>query len=433
MTAQPINIKFNREIFTAENLFILCLILFPVFTLSLQRWISICLFIAFGSALYILAKKSPQRVNDVSTQVSKTWLAALLITLATPLVAIGLGQLFRQELILPAFDNASRFLLVVPIVLVIIRKKINTFKLLEYVVPATILVTALSILIHPSLRYGASRLTTYFVDPLTFGSICLSLALISLVSIDFYKTDMLWVRLYKLSGFLIGLYMSFISGSRTGWMAIPMVLWIWLRVKKNIPHWLILALVTVFCAGIYLFIPMVKIRVDAGLSEFLNYQWNALNPDTSIELRMSFARIGWFLFCQNPLGGWGDTGFKALLNSPQLMQFATPFATELTMEAGFHNEITTNMVRSGIWGLLSSAALFAVPIALFVEGLRSQSALTRNHALIAISYIVCVLVSGMSTEVFNLKFTAAFHAMMIACFTGSLLVVMSSEKNIQSL
>lgn len=436
MTTPPIKNHFKKEMLTADSLFILCLALFPVLMLSLQRWISVFLFVAFGVALYILARDGKRQVAKNGGEIPSAWFFALLITLVSPVAAVALGQIFRQELYMPAFDNASRFLMAVPIVLVIARKKINVFKLMEFAVPATIFATALSVLFHPNFKYTGSdvdRITTYFVDPLTFGSICLALALFSLVSIDSEKTDLLWVRLYKLSGFLIGLYMSFISGSRTGWLAIPIVLWIWLRVRKNIPHWVILALVSLFCVGAYALVPVVAIRIDLGVHQLLNYHWNGMNPDDPIESRIAFFRIGWFVFQHNPLGGWGDRGFKPLLDALELRRFAPESTRYLTYQAGFHNEIVTNMVRSGIWGMASSLSLFIMPIMLFARGLRSPSALVKNHALIGISYMICILVSAMSTEIFNLKFTAAFHAFMIACLTASTLVLMSSEKKADNL
>lgn len=433
MNTLLLNKKFTKETFCADNLFILCLTLFPILTLVLKKWISVCLFIALGISLYILVINKKKQINFFSDQVSGVWLVAFIVSMAAPLAAIFLGQTFRQEFVWSSFDSASRFFFAIPIALVIIQKRINAFKLIEYAIPTAILVTALSVLINPDLKWGVDRVTTHFVDPLSFGSICLTLALISLVSIDLYKSDMLSARLYKLSGFAIGLYMSFISGSRTGWMAIPIVLWLWLRFKKNIPHWIIFILVTLFCAGVYFFVPMVRIRVDIGMSELLNYQWNNLNPDESIGMRISFVRIGLFLLGHNPLAGWGDSGFRHLLNAPELQRFATDFTRDFTFQAGFHNEIVTNMVRSGIWGLFSSLALFVVPMALFVKGLRSQSVLIRNHALIAVSYFICVVISGMSTEVFNLKFTATFHSLMIVSLAGSLLVLMSSDQTPKSL
>jgi O-antigen ligase len=429
MNVSSLGKKFSTEFASAENLLVLSLALFPVFSLSVHRWISACLFISFGAAIYILIRDKDRHLNFFSEQVSRVWLTALTIVLTAPVTAIMLGQIFRQEFIASAYDNASRFLLGVPIALVIVRKKINVLKLLEYTIPAGIFFAALGAHINPNLDFDAERVSTHFVDPLTFGSVCLTMALISLVSIDLNEPDKLWVRLYKLCGFAIGLYLAFLSGSRTGWIALPIVLWLWLRFRKNIPHWAIFVLVAAICAAVYFFVPLIHARVNIGMQEVLNYQWYEVNPDNSVGMRISFVRIGLFMFAHNPLGGWGDRGFEHLLSAPELQRFATEYTRNFAFQHGFHNELVTNMVRSGIWGLFSSLALFLVPLACFVKGLRSQSEVVRNHALVGVSYLICVLVSGMSTEVFNLKFTASFHALMIASLVASLIVLMSSHRN----
>ena len=82
--------------------------------------------------------------------------------------------------------------------------------------------------------------------------------------------------------------------------------------------------------------------------------------------------------------------------------------------AGFHNELVTNAVRSGIWGILSTLLMFFAPIALLLKKSPSQ----KEIVTLGLTYIVCEMISGMSTEVLNLKFTAAIYATMIAVLCG---------------
>lgn len=431
MDQQFLKTGLPRSVLTADKLAILCLAVFPLFALTLRGWINACLLVALLLSMWVLVRDRKQQVHQASGQGAEIWLRVFFLALAAPMAAVFLGQLFRREFAWSNYDSASKFLFAIPLVLVILRNRINAVRFIEYAVPATVFITAFSALIHPDLKWGA-RLTTYFVDPLTFGSICLTLALISLVAIDLHKPDSGWVRLYKFAAFVTGLYLSFLSGSRTGWLAIPVVLWLWLRFKKNFPHWVILVAVALFCGAVYFSIPIVRLRLDIGVGELLHYRWDSINRDTSVGMRISFYRIGWDFFCQNPLGGWGDKGFKLLLSAPELEKFASDSTIGFTLNAGFHNEVVTNMVRSGIWGLISGLGLFLVPLALFVRGLRSPSGVVRSYALLSLCYLVCVMVSGMSTEVFNLKYTASFHAMMMASFAGTLLMLMRNRQSSQN-
>jgi O-antigen ligase len=409
----------------ADRFFVLCLAACPVLTLALRGWAGGCLFLAFLLALVMLAG------GHGAAKVDPFWLRALLCTLAAPVAAVALGQIFRHEWSAPAYDSASRFLLAAPVALVIARNGVNFYKLLGFAAPAGIFVTALSVLSQSSFKYvtgDLDRVSTYFVDPLTFGSVCLALALISLVSIDAAGKDSWWLRAVKLAAFFCGLYLSLVSGSRTGWLALPVILWLWLRFRMSLPHWKIGTLVGAFCAAVYLLVPVAAMRIDLALDQLLHYRWDGLNQYQSVGSRVAFIRIGWFVFAHNPLGGWGDTGFRHLLDAPELLRFADETTRHMPYHAGFHNEIVTNMVRSGIWGLVSSVALFAMPLALFVKGLHMSSARLRNHALIGIGYVICILVSGMSTEVFNLKFAAAFHALMFSGLCASFLALAAAER-----
>ena len=131
------------------------------------------------------------------------------------------------------------------------------------------------------------------------------------------------------------------------------------------------------------------------------------------------AREGFYFFKMSPWMGWGDEGYKEHINDPSIVKFANPIVRYLPLEAGFHNEFTTNAVHYGVWGLISTALVFFVPLALFLKAYRRR--VNTQAALIGITYMICELASAMSTEVWNLKFTAALSSIMIATLCGVLL------------
>lgn len=406
-------------------------LIFPLFLLTLQGWVGYCLFsIAFFAAISLIRHRT--KAFPLLTYQQHYWLRLLLLVLAGPVLAVMLGQLFRHSLIWKNYDSPARFLLCLPILWVIIKRDINVLKLLSYSVPLSIFITLIVTQVHPDFSWGTHRIKTYFVDALSFGSLNLTLGIFCLLSINLYQQDSKFLATYKLLGFLAGLYLSLCSGSRTGWAALPIAIWLWFYFRAERPKLsvslLAIALAILSSFAVYYFSTMVQSRINLAVTEALVYDWDGINDNKhSTGQRISFLRIGWFLFLENPLGGWGDQGFKPMLNSPELAKFATKFTREFAYKSGFHNEVITNMVRSGVWGLLSSCALFFVPAVFFARYLRAASLVTRKIALLSFCYIVCVFISGMSTEVFNLKFTASFHAMMYVCLIGSLLVSLRSD------
>jgi O-antigen ligase len=84
-------------------------------------------------------------------------------------------------------------------------------------------------------------------------------------------------------------------------------------------------------------------------------------------------------------------------------------------------------VRSGIGGLLATAALLFVPLLVCARGLRRGAALARHDAMMGLAYCTCVVVSSLGTEVVDLKFAASFYAVMTAVFCGAVLGRRGSE------
>jgi len=314
--------------------------------------------------------------------------------------------------------------LCIPIMYAIVFSNQNVAKLVSYILPFSLLISLTAITYNPHTING--RVTTQAADLLTFGSLSITFGLLCLVSIEFTRKN-LWFNIYKLCGFLIGTYLSILSNSRTGWLALPFVLLLWFYTEgpkfKLSTLFFALMLVGLISVGAYEYIPVVHDRLYTLAHEVAIYQWNSVNPDTSTGMRISFLRIAFDVFWQSPWGGWGDTGFAHLLNSPEITKYATETTIDTALHAGFHNEITTNMVRSGVWGIISSISIFLVPFWFFTRQLALKKPEHRKIALLASCFMLCAFFNGMSTEILNLKYTATFYGLMIAIFAGSLIVL----------
>jgi hypothetical protein len=82
------------------------------------------------------------------------------------------------------------------------------------------------------------------------------------------------------------------------------------------------------------------------------------------------------------------------------------------MGASSHKKFTKNAGHFGVCGLISSALVFFVPLALFLKAYRRR--INPKLALIEIIYMICELESSMTTEVWNLKLTVALPAIIIS-------------------
>ena len=153
-------------------------------------------------------------------------------------------------------------------------------------------------------------------------------------------------------------------------------------------------------------------------TEISNYKWRETNADTSVGLRLSFYRMGVEYFLERPLAGWGDLSWMAQMNRPELAQFASEYARE-SPKHGFHNEIITNSVRSGVWGLMATLGLFGVVFMLAIQGLSLKS--TGDHRLVSLILLVFIshlFIASLTTEITNLVFLSSFIGLTLAVLLG---------------
>jgi O-antigen ligase len=336
-----------------------------------------------------------------------------------PFLATLTAQLLRNDFDLPALDSPARFILAIPILYGLIVSKMNIARLLIIVIPLSAIVTYLLIPYLPQKGWALSpsRLATYSVDPLTFGKISLALGLMSaLVSIKHFNKPYIFIT--ACSGTFIGIYLSIESASKTGWLAMPLVLAFltinFIKEPISLRKKLLLSTVcSIILVAPFLSSATVKERTFIFIQEFQQYHQKDSNKETSTGARISFYIIGSKLFLEKPVEGWGDKNFENRLSNPDFNHLASNETKLLALGAGFHSDIMQNAVRSGLGGLIAYLGIFLVPLFFFIKlYLKNQSC--RLISGLGIIYVCVELVSSLSTEVLSLKSTASFYGLMIA-------------------
>ena len=413
-----------------ENALLGVLALAPIFVLTVKGWTTLTLVLASVLSIVLLLldrnsnltqKQLPQDPTTKSNE--KFWVWLMVITFASPVLAVLISQSLRHDWVLRSYDAPMRFLVAIPVFLCVYKRNLPVMKFWQWSFPLLVITTLAIMPFLQKTGWAAipGRVSTYFVDPLTFGHITLTFGLLSLFVVNQLKQENLLSNAIKILGLGVGIYLSIISGSRTGWMAFPFVLILWWlssfgtkNLLKNLVLCISFSLLTAF--AIYQLSTTVRERSSLTINEISHYTLNKENPYNSVGARLSMAREGFYFFNMSPWMGWGDEGYKEHINDPSIVQFADPIVRNLPFGAGFHNEFTTNAVHYGVWGLISTALVFFVPLALFLKTYRRR--INTQLALIGITYMICELASSMTTEVWNLKFTAALSAVIISVLCG---------------
>jgi O-antigen ligase len=405
----------------SERLLFILFGMAPLFLVTVRSWSSFVLIVSSFFSLVLMI--SSQRINQDGKSdnlILKNW---MIVALIAPVCAIALSSFFRGRYAWSDYDSASRFLLAVAIFLFALHRRVNIVEFLQYSAPCSLVVTLLHQTYFPQPQFWGGRMATYFSDPLVFGYTSLTLGLISLVSINLLKKDSKSVLVFKLLGVFIGFYLSIKSGSRTGWLAVPFLICIWLYFRKiSINKWSGVLVLAVLVALVFAFLAMPSSfydRFSLAFQEVRDYPWVGIAPETSIGLRITFLRIAFDLFASHPILGFGDTRYELLVLPSHVHDYASPESIRFALTAGFHNEIVTNAIRFGVFGLLASLMLFAVPLFVFFRQLNGACFIQRANALVGVVFCICIFVSSLSTEVFDLKYTASFYALMISLLCAS--------------
>ncbi len=396
--------------------------LFPLLYMTYRGWTNRWLIALFILALIFFIKHRSIIKYELQEFSSKL----IVITLLSPFLAILFSQLLRGEINVNAYDGPLRFVLAALVFLYLKHKQINFLQVFQYIGPISLIIATWAIFQFPDTSaYWNGRFASYFVDPLTFGGYALIIGFACLFLINLSK-DSYALTALKIIGFAAGLFLSLGSGSRSGWMAIPFVLGLWIFFHRRHKK-----LVLITSAIVLIGFAMTLILNDSLQQRFLSifqeaHSWftnQANKEEGSGGMRLTMWKMSWVLFLQSPLYGFGDPiGYKHLLSQPLVTSFAGPNALG-AITLGPHHEIFAQMLRSGIFGLVAGLLLFFAPIFVFIKALQKNKA--NLAAQVGLAFVLSLFICSLSIEVFNLKYTSSFYALILACFAAQTL---SSDK-----
>jgi len=380
------------------------LFLYPILLLSVRGGVSGLFFLLAAISMFLMFRDKANRRAD-------SYGIAVGVAMASAVAAILLSQIYHQNFTPQPYDAASRFLLAIPIFMILRNTRPGTLSVVAYGFPLGAIAALITTAIHPVEVDG--RVTSHFLNLIHFGDLALMLGFLSFFSINWVKKDSLPVRLLKVAGLAAGLYLAIRTGSRGGWAAIPAVALIWVVWKS--PSWksIVLTLLALLAAGVigYYAVDMFHQRLDALYSDITGYSQG--NRDTSAGLRFQIWKGALHLFMENPVFGVGPEEFKNAISSLS----GTGLISAEAIEAGkaeVHNEIISKTVNLGVFGAASILSIHLVPLYVFARCLKSASRQARTAAWLGICLVTGFLIFGLTVEIFDLKMTATFYALTVA-------------------
>jgi hypothetical protein len=390
----------------------------PIFLFSIGGWVT-----RVGIAIYVAClisllfdRLAPQQENIKHTKLY-WW---IIFSLGTYFLATGLSQIVNGTFVPNRLDAPSRLLFSILIFYAVFKYRIDFSKILQISIPLSIAFFFLFIELKPdqitlAKSFWGGRYSLPFIDPILLSA---WLTCFGLICLTFTNDEVKFLSIVKNIIFILCLgltiFMAFTTESRTGWLAIPITLIIFLF--KPFKLWAKLLITLIALAGVIYMIttlPATFSRIDVALLELKTYFTTGFQV-TSVGARMEMGALAIKALSLKPYFGWSET----LFINPEIASYLTKTYAESTLflakNTGFHSDVYAAMVRSGALGIFAYLATFLTPLLLFCYLLIKGVKAVKNIALAGLATIVTCMIASTTAEILAYKYSVTIFSYLIA-------------------
>lgn len=372
-----------------------------------------CLYLLLLLSLGCLIFCRPQNDNSFVYILKKYW--PIHLAMAGTTLAILANQISTSTFLLRTYDTSSRLAFFFPIAWLLLQVSSKNLKIVQWGIVVAAIGTAVKIGLV-SLEQPSMPGIIDFMNRIPYGDISLLLGVLSLLSIGWNKRSEKIIIMLKIIGGFAGLYASYLSETRGGWVALPILVLVMLSVlgKTKINHRLaIFVMALVLMISTYNFNKIVQDRVHAAASDITKYVGGE-NIDTSVGIRFQLWRGSWVLFKEHPIFGVGREEFypnalQELAKRRVITQQASDFGHS-------HNEFIYNMATLGILGLIATLAIFLIPGYFFLQAIRHSDREIKTAGSMGLALCLGFIVFGLTEAILFVPAICAFFSMSVAVF-----------------
>lgn len=403
-----------------EKFFILFLIFFAPATILLIQGstsatlILLCLISIFYAAIPHKNSNYFQPIKDFHYYA----LASICFTITIPI-----QQLISQQWDPRTLDAISRFTLAIPVFLFL--STIDPKKLLQFFgwgcAAGAIGTFGWAIFASPPQIWAATnRLGNFYTNPIPFGDIALLLGFLSITTLQKHEKKIFLVVSIRFLALLCGTYVSYRSGSRGGWIAIPfLILVALLQNKIHLHKRMLYSLAAISCIILATLFsrPLARHRISDIFSNLSSF--DSGNADTSIGLRLSLWRASTKLFSEHPLFGVG----KGHLNSALKQLAETGQLIPQAVNQHAHSDFFSILAEMGLIGIFCLFFLYFGMFYYFWTNRQSNLDIVRTAAYSGLTIVASTVLFGLTIDVLvpvmQVSFIALSTAVMLAAINKS--------------
>lgn len=411
----------SRYVRLVETAAAFLLILYPGLMFAVKGGMNGSFLLLLLLSLFVLAFRPGRMPPVVWDNETKYYLLAMVSIPA----AIFLSQSYHHHYSGHPYDAASRFFLAVPVFMLLQRVRFSVVAVVQFGFP---LAAITGWLMSKEIPGSGGRFGIATLDLIHFGDFELILGVLSAFSVDWTGRDAWLLRGLKILGFLAGMYASVASGSRGGWIALPvfLMIYIYFRFGKISPKAILAMSLMLVMTGFIAFTSSQEIhhRVDEINSDLAAFRHG--NPDTSTGIRLQLFQAAAVVFVQNPLFGVGPEGFALEMEPMKNSGKITPLAAKLG-KGEVHNELLSKAAGLGLFGLIAILSAYLVPFRFFYRATRSAFVQVRQSGILGLVFVSGFMVFGLTVEILNLTMAAAFYGLTVAVLLAACLNIHHGE------
>jgi O-antigen ligase len=324
-------------------------------------------------------------------------------------------------------DKVARLVLIIPIYWLVRSYGISASKIL-ICISASVLAAGLDSFSQVS--NGIERVSGASIpSPIPFGNFALLFGALSVLLIFSDKEDQepAWAKWLGLAGFLAGMFTSIASGTRGGWVAIPLfvlIFWKFFGSRNKLVSYAVAVTIVVVMPLLAYFVPAISDRLAVGISEaqrFLSRSslWTPGEVSTSIGIRLDMWAAGIDAFRTAPVFGLGFTGFNEFLHHRIEMGLTHP-DLELTGFKHLHCEIITTAAKMGLMGLFALAILWIGGIRWFLRSTGKGDSGGKRFRIMGLITFTAMISYSMTDSMFGMTLHPMVYTMLLGISAGGL-------------
>ncbi|MDP3535412.1 MAG: O-antigen ligase family protein [Halomonas sp.] len=246
-----------------------------------------------------------------------------------------------------------------------------------------------------------------------FGNFALLSSLLCLAGLGWawhqQTTRFYWIMLL-LGGAAGGALASVFSGTRGGWLILPLVLCLFYYgyTHRWRARWRWLGMCSVLVVMLVVYVtPQTGVakRMDKAVSEVHRYIEGT--GFGSVGARLEMYRGAMWLIRDQPFIGYGHRGYDPAMQGLKKKGILNP---DLGNYWHAHNDLLDAWVRRGLPGLLMVLGLYLVPLWRFLPGLRSENPKHRSFSMAGVLLAISFISFGLSYSFFAYPAGIAVYA-----------------------